>query len=165
MPWTDLTIDADRVKALAEQRMLDRSTKVFDTSEITPARTQAALDLVSRKLFDPKTGGVLTQYIATYGSKGALLDAIADDEDLVAERADMLAFAFLRVYLWSKRNTGRDVFREDADVFEKDLDSAIRAFQSSAAYALGATTIVGVRGGGAAYSSYSTYDREAGLRL
>lgn len=159
MPWANLTIDAGRVQGLAEQRLLDRASKGFDESQITAERTQAAKDLVSRKLFDPKVGGSFAQYVAAYGSKPLLLDAIADEAKLADERAEMLAFAFLRIYLWQRRNTGRDVYGEDAEYYEKDLDSAVRSFLASAAYILGQSSRSVARSGGGAFAStYTTYD-------
>ena len=156
--WADISIDPSRVKALS-QRLINRTSRTYDPSEITTEREDAAKMLLWWKMRDPKVGG-LSQYVDSYDSPGEMLDAIADKAELADDVQDMLALAFLVIYLRSKRNTALDVMSEDAAMFEADLDLAVRAFAGIAPFYLAHANRTGpaTGGGGALASTMGTYD-------
>lgn len=155
--WAELTIELDRLKGLAEPRLLDRGLGSVDPNVVTGALTVSAKALLRTKLIDRKVGA-LGVYVSGYASLEAFLDALAGAPALQDQLQDLLALAFLRVYLRQKRNGPSDVWAEDAEEFENDLNSAVRAFAELAPNAIAQRNRTGPVPGGALYSTMSTYD-------
>lgn len=153
MTWEELTVNEDLLKGFAEQMMMDRVLRRFDETLVTDSAVHAAKVLVRTKLM----ASPIARHVAGYGTQAAFLDALAASGDLTDALDEMLAYAFLHNYSARVRNDDTDRLHTDAQRFLDKLDESVRAFAQMAPFALGLMPRTRPTGGGAIYSTMSTY--------
>lgn len=155
MTWEEMPVNEDLLRGFAEQMMMDRVLRSFDSGLVTDSAVHAAKVLVRTKLMASPLG----RYLPRLGSQHSLLDAIASSGELRDSLDEMLAYAFLHNYSARVRNDDTDRLHTDAQRFLDKLNESIVAFAATAPHALGFTARAGTSGGGAIYSTMPTYDR------
>lgn len=150
--WQALKIDPERLKRTDEGKFLGPSG-TFDLGLLGDRTAPGAKDLVETEVV-----GRLGSFIASYGGEEAFFDAVANEEKLADGVQKMLAYAEIHRRALAG-STGNDKWATDAEVYERKLKAAAKAFAAVAPHVLGLTSRTGPRtAGGAMASTMGRFD-------
>lgn len=131
--WADLDLDPERVHrahpTFSGVVLVEGEWAFTDGVDPTVPEAKARVEVC----LNAKLG----RYAMRYGSPEGLLDAIADEPRLASGLQTLLAYGHVAATQFSGRNTGRDVYADDARDFEKRFGDACTAVANTAPAVLG----------------------------
>ena len=142
--WSDLEIDPQRVA-----RIDPGAPSAAVAAEPTVPGAKAEVETLLT--------GLLGIHVARFPSVQAFFDALASNEYLAGSLQQLLAYAAIHKAYLTGRNSSRDRYAEDAEIYARKMKAAAAALAQIAPNALGLTGRTGRRAGGSIASTMSTY--------